>query len=169
MQEIQRVLRHKSFIHFTAMKQIARAIFTMITLSFCVFAVSSAVVNAQFTKPAGNPFTEASADGEVWSIDVVGTDGGTTKKDTFVNVVKGAINRVLGILALIALIILLWWGFQMVTANWDDGRYAAWFTLLKQAAWGLAMIGVAWFLVSIIFFVINLVTQEAGSGAGTES
>jgi hypothetical protein len=62
-------------------------------------------------------------------------------------------------LALIALVLLLWWGFQMVTAAGDDKKYDAWFTILKQAAFGLIMIGVAWFVVSIIFFVINLVTN----------
>jgi hypothetical protein len=30
------------------------------------------------------------------------------------------------------------------------------------------MIGVAWFIVSIIFFVINLVTTQAGDSGGTQ-
>jgi hypothetical protein len=38
------------------------------------------------------------------------------QQDAFVNVVKSAINWLLGILALIALIILLYGGFLMVTA-----------------------------------------------------
>jgi Type IV secretion system pilin len=65
----------------------------------------------------------------------------------------------LGILALITLILLLWGGFQMVTAAGDDKKYGDGFTILKQAAFGLIMIGVAWFIVSLIFFVITLVTN----------
>jgi len=70
-------------------------------------------------------------------------------------------------LALIALILLLWGGFQMVTAAGDDGKYQGGFTILKQAAVGLILIGVARFVISIIFFVINLVTTGAGGEAGT--
>lgn len=98
-----------------------------------------------------------------------GNENDKIKNDALVNVIKGAINRVLGILALVALIMLLWGGFQMLTANGDDGKYGAGFTLLKQAAGWLIMIGVARFLVSIIFFVIQLITSNAGDSAGTET
>ncbi len=83
---------------------------------------------------------------------------GTGQWEWFLDVVRNAINWLLGILALITLILLLWGWFQMVTAAWDEKKYDAWFTILKQAAFGLMMIWVAWFVVSIIFFVINLVT-----------
>jgi hypothetical protein len=57
-------------------------------------------------------------------------------------------------LALIALIICLWGGFQMVTAAGDDGKYKKGMTILKQAAIGLIIIGVAWLFVSVIFWVV---------------
>jgi hypothetical protein len=57
-------------------------------------------------------------------------------------------------LAFIALIICLWGGFQMVTAAGDDGKYKKGMTILKQAAIGLVIIGVAWMFVSVIFWVI---------------
>lgn len=78
--------------------------------------------------------------------------------DGFITVVKNGINRMIGILWLIALILLLWWGFQMVTSAGDQTKYEAWFKILKNAAFGLLMIWVAWFVVSLIFFVINLIT-----------
>lgn len=149
-------MNYARWLMFAAMMCIAGGVATIWTLT-----------HGQFDKQ--NPFVEKTADAEVDKIVVPGADGGKTQKDTFVNVVKGAINRTLGILALIALIVLLRWGFQMVTANGDDGQYKTGFTLLKQAAGGLAMIGVARFLVSIIFFVINLVTENAGSDAWTAS
>ena len=90
-----------------------------------------------------------------------GTDGGSITDDAFVNVVKGAVNWVLGILALIALLVVMWGGFQMVTANGDEGKYTMGFTILKQAAIGLVLIGVAWFIISIIFFVIEITTSNA--------
>jgi hypothetical protein len=75
------------------------------------------------------------------------------------DVVKTFINYALGLLALIALGVLLYGGFQMVTAAGDDGRYKAGFTILKQAAIGLAFIALAWIVVRFIFFVIGFVVQ----------
>ena len=43
--------------------------------------------------------------------------------EKILNVVKGAVNWTLGILALIALIVLLYGGFLMVTAAGDSGQY----------------------------------------------
>ena len=78
--------------------------------------------------------------------------------DGLITVVKNGINRMIGILSLIALILLLWGGVQMVTSAGDQTKYEAWFKILKNAAFGLLMIWVAWFVVSLIFFVINLIT-----------
>jgi len=71
-------------------------------------------------------------------------------------VVKSAVNRVLGILALIALLFLMRGGFQMVTSGGDDEKYKAGFTILKHGATGLILIGVAWFVISIIFWLVQL-------------
>jgi len=87
-------------------------------------APMGAVTHATYTKD--NFFLNNEADAEVKDVYVPGAkDNDKTKKDTLINVIKGAINWTLGILALIALIVLLWGGFQMVTANGDDGAYKA--------------------------------------------
>ncbi len=78
--------------------------------------------------------------------------------DSLLNVIRSFINRVLGILGLIALIILLYGWFQMVTAAGDEEKYNAGFKILKQAGIWLAFIGLARFVVSIIFFLLNLIT-----------
>ncbi len=52
------------------------------------------------------------------------------QKDAFVNVVKWAVNWVLGILALIALLVIMYWWFQMVTSAWNEDSYTKWFTIL---------------------------------------
>lgn len=90
-------------------------------------------------------------------LNVQGSDT-LTGSDSLITSIKTFINWVLGLLATIALCILLWGGFQMVTAAGDEEKYATGFKILKQAGIGLAFIGLAWFVVSIIFFLLNLVT-----------
>jgi hypothetical protein len=68
---------------------------------------------------------------------------------------KKTINWVLGMLAVIALAVSLWGGFQMVTAAGDDKKYQSGFTILKQAAVGLIVVGISWIIVSFIFWVIG--------------
>jgi len=78
--------------------------------------------------------------------------------DSLIMTIRNFINRVLWLLSLIALAICLWWGFQMLTASGDETKYKKWFTILKQAWFGLAVIALAWLIVSVIFRVINLST-----------
>jgi hypothetical protein len=116
-----------------------------------------------------NPMVDTTADAEVQWIQVPwSATQGKIVDDSLVNVIRWWVNWVLGILALIALIVVMWWGFQMVTANGDDGKYTAWFTLLKQAATWLVLIWVAWFIISLVFWLINLTTRTVGP-AGTGS
>ena len=83
---------------------------------------------------------------------------------SLLSTITTAINWLLGMLALIALVVCLWGGFQMVTAAGDDGKYKKGMGILKQAAIGLVIIGVAWMFVSLIFWLIGtLSTTEAGT------
>lgn len=72
--------------------------------------------------------------------------------------VKGAINRALSFLALIALILLIYAGFRMLLANGDEKKFEAGYTTLKQVATALIFIGVSWLLVSGIFWIISVIT-----------
>ena len=74
---------------------------------------------------------------------------------SLLSTITTAINWLLGMLALIALVVCLWGGFQMVTAAGDDGKYKKGMGILKQAAIGLVIIGVAWMFVSLIFWLIG--------------
>jgi len=74
-----------------------------------------------------------------------------------INVIKNFINWALGMLALIALVVLLWGGFQMVTAAGDETKYKKGFKILQQAAVGLVFIGVSWLVVSVIFWLLATV------------
>jgi hypothetical protein len=102
------------------------------------------------------------------NIDLVNTENWTA--DGLVNVIKWAVNRMLWILGLIALIVVLYGGFLMVTASGNEDQYNKWFIVLKQAAVWLILIGVAWFIVSMIFWLVNLFTTSSSwAGAGTAS
>ena len=70
--------------------------------------------------------------------------------------IKSTINWLLGILATIALVICLYAGFLMVTSAGDEKKYSKWLEILKYAAIGLAIIGLSWLIVSVIFWFINL-------------
>ena len=89
--------------------------------------------------------------------------------------IRNAINWILGILATIALIICLYGWFKMVTSAWDEKKYGDGLKVLKYAAIGLAIIGLSWMIVSVIFwFVGNLwggrqtQSQDVGSVADTQ-
>jgi len=146
------------------MKKVLTLLIVPMVAMTAFFGLATPVVEAQFQ--GQNPYKDVQDGGSTEQLDVIGS--GTSTQDGFVNVIKGAINWILGILALIALIILLWGGFQMVTAAGNEEQYKKWFTILKQAAIGLILIGIAWFVISIIFWLVNLTTTPAATGgAGT--
>ena len=92
------------------------------------------------------------------------TEGASSS--SLLDTITNAVNWILGMLALIALIICLWGGFQMVTAAGDDGKYKKGMGILKQAAIGLVIIGVSWMFVSVIFWLIGTVSDSwAAKGA----
>ncbi len=76
-----------------------------------------------------------------------------------IDTIKKVINWALGLLALIALILVLRGGFQMLFAAGDDGKFKKWRTILRQAAIALAFIGLSWLMVSLIFYVIGIITE----------
>lgn len=76
-----------------------------------------------------------------------------------IEVIRKFINRILTLLATIALVICLWWGFQMLTAAWDENKYKKWFTILKQAWIWLIIIGLSRIIVRLIFWLITMVSS----------
>ncbi len=70
---------------------------------------------------------------------------------------KNAINWILGILATIALVVCLYAGFLMVTSAGDEKKYQKGLGILKYAALGLAVVGLAWLFVSLISWFVSAV------------
>lgn len=84
---------------------------------------------------------------------VIGSSDGTAS-NSLLQVIRNFINWWLGLLWLLALIMLLWGGFQMITAGWADDKYKVWFKIMKQAAIWIIFIWVAWLFVMLIFRVV---------------
>ena len=84
---------------------------------------------------------------------VASADKGGQWGTGFIDFVQAAVNWILWFLALITIIILIWGGFQMITAAWDEGKYKKWFTIVKQA--------------NLIFSFMNTNTTTAGWGWAT--
>ena len=90
----------------------------------------------------------------------------TSGNEGFLDFINSAINRILALLGLIAIVILIWGGFQMVTAAWDDNKYKKWFTIVKQAVIGLILIGVSALIINLIFSFVNTNTATAWTTGG---
>ena len=132
------------------MKALAKKLLWIWILSFLGLGVVSTFTYAQDSFSNGG-FWDTTAVGNVG----VGGTSSSTGDAKLIDVIKSFINWTLWMLALITLVILLWGGFQMVTAAGDDAKYKKWFTILKQAGMWLAFIALSWLVVSLIFFVIN--------------
>ncbi len=76
-----------------------------------------------------------------------------------ITTIKKAINLILSFLGLIALIILLYGGFQMVTAAGNDEKYKAGFKILRQAGIGLIFVWVAGLFVNFVFWIIGSIAS----------
>ena len=101
-----------------------------------------------------------------WDIGIAVWGRSGAQGGNLITVIKKFVNRILGLLALITLVIVLRGGFKMVTAAGDEGKFKEWFKILKQAGIGLAVIGLSWFIVSIIFRVIGG-SSAAGEWGGS--
>lgn len=81
----------------------------------------------------------------------------TAQNQTF-QIINNFVNYALGLLALISLIYLLYHGFLMISAAGDEEQYSKWLQWMKYAGIALAGIGVSWFVVSMIFYLIAQIT-----------
>lgn len=102
----------------------------------------------------GTPFYDPDKSGGV-NVGGAGTDEG----DSIIDIIKKFINYALGFLALIALVMLLWGGYKMVTSGWKEDAYQEGLKILKNAAIWIAFIAVSWFLVTFIFYIIGFITS----------
>lgn len=138
----------------TTLKNFAHKLFGMYLIGGLT---TVALVGDAFAQAAGGgsglPFNDPDKSSGI-NVGGAGTDTG----DTIIDIIKRFINYALGFLALIALVMLLWWGYKMVTSGGQEDAYKEGLKILKNAAIGIAFIAVSWFLVTFIFYVIGFVT-----------
>lgn len=71
------------------------------------------------------------------------------------------VDWVMSLLSVVTLVVLLIWGFKMITANWDDWKYKKWFTILKHAAIWLIIIWLSRAIIRLIFRFIKKTDTDA--------
>ena len=67
------------------------------------------------------------------------------------------INWALGMLAFVALIVVMYGWFQMVTAAGDDAKFKSWKKALKKVSIGIIGIGISWLIISFFFWFVKLI------------
>jgi amino acid transporter len=77
-----------------------------------------------------------------------------------------AIQTVLGLLAIIFIVLLIYAGFQWMTAEGDEGKIEKAQKTISHAVIGLIIVIAAY---SITFFVFNALNSSAGSSGGTQN
>ncbi len=72
-------------------------------------------------------------------------------------VVKRMLNYFLGFLGLVALMLFIYTGIQIVTAGEDDSKYKEATSQFRKVAMAIGGIGLSWFIVTFLFYVIGLI------------
>ncbi|GHW02521.1 hypothetical protein AGMMS50249_3070 [candidate division SR1 bacterium] len=80
--------------------------------------------------------------------------------DSLLNMALKAVNRILGLLSIIAVVICLYAGFLMMTAAGDDSKFKKGQGIIKNAAIGLVIILISRGIVSLVFWFINNVLMK---------
>lgn len=85
----------------------------------------------------------------------IGTFGNA--KNRVINILNTIINYTLWLLAMVALIYLMYHGVLILTAAGDEERFNTGLQGIKYAAIALAGIGLSWFIISLIFYLIDFI------------
>ena len=83
--------------------------------------------------------------------------------------IKTAVNRVLGLLAFIALLFLLYWGFKILIAGTDDKAVSDAVKIVKNAAYGILFIALSWIIVTFIFYIAAVLTEDTPANNTVDS
>lgn len=79
----------------------------------------------------------------------------TTAVTSTLQIIKNIINWALWMLALVALIYILIQWFVILTAAGDDTKVKKWWKWIKRACIAIVWIGLSWFIVTLIFWLIR--------------
>jgi hypothetical protein len=76
--------------------------------------------------------------------------------DNVIRTISWVINWVLGLLALVSLIILIYTGVKMLFNSSDDKAIDEWYKTAKNVFIALLFIGGSWLIVQFIFYIVKL-------------
>jgi len=88
--------------------------------------------------------------------------------DNLLTTIKNAINWILGLLATIVLCFCIYGWFKMLTSGWDTKWYDAGWKILKNALLWLAVILLAWMIVSVIFWFVATLSDANQTQASSQ-
>ena len=77
------------------------------------------------------------------------------QEDSLLHSLRVWINRFLWILATISFVLCIYAWFKMLISWGDSKQYSGWFSILKNAAIWLAIIGTSRLIVSLIFWLVQ--------------
>lgn len=98
---------------------------------------------------------DTSTSQKIYYSEVTSTTQSRTKTADFV---KALVNYALAIVGLVALLYVVYHGFLTLTAAGKDDQFSKWLEGMKYGAFALAGIGVARFVLSLVFWLIQQIT-----------
>lgn len=82
------------------------------------------------------------------------------QQDRFVDVVKWLIYWILAVLALIAFLIVVYWGIKTATSTSNDDKDSAWSIIIKRWLYWIGLIVVAWFIINVWFWALAVTWNQ---------
>jgi Type IV secretion system pilin len=134
------------------------------TMIVAFVSVSSVVFGQSTTIGTTKTISEGSFNRQYigWLPDVPGSQNTASNADFSkwiegaINGVKNVINWILGLLALVAVVILIYTGVKMLLNSSDDKAIDEWYKTVKNIFIALLFIGASWLIVRFIFYVVGL-------------
>lgn len=98
---------------------------------------------------------DADNNDKIYFSEVTSTEQSRSKTADYV---RALVNYALAIIGLVALLYIAYHGFLTLTAAGDDEKSAKWLEWMRYGAMALIGIAVAWFLLSLVFWLIQQIT-----------
>lgn len=98
---------------------------------------------------------DADNNDKIYFSEVTSTEQSRSKTADYV---RALVNYALAIIGLVALLYIAYHGFLTLTAAGDDEKSAKWIEWMRYGAMALIGIAVAWFFLSLVFWLIQQIT-----------
>ena len=98
---------------------------------------------------------DADNNDKIYFSEVTSTEQSRAKTADYV---RALVNYALAVIGLVALLYIAYHGFLTVTAAWDDDQSAKWMEWMRYGAMALIGVALAWFILSLIFWLIQQIT-----------